>query len=311
MTDLIVHIAGAPVQVGIPLWVPEDELCRRGGQVACGVRILNDPTQLRTDPRIIRQILADAEATSPYAASRRAHLTPRTVYRWALRRASDPEWPTDADAEAWAQTRAVKTRRRAYVAALQRDYRKRVYAAGGPMVIDAVGTTRRLQALYAIGWTSAQIGPRLGVTPARVSHLVSGKQPKVHRHTAARVARVYDDLSMTVPRDPGHLEPRHIRIHDRQRRQSANKGWPPPLAWDDIDDPTEEPTSWAYQPPNRADFLLELADDGAGLAEACGHLRVSAESLQKWCAMYGYRHVYRALAARDGRGTNQHRRAVA
>lgn len=197
---------------------------------------------LRHDPLLVRAVLADAEATSGYAAARRAGLAPKTVYRWMRARAADSAWPSDDLVEQWHHDHVVLARVRARKAAQKRDYMKRRYVAQGPMMVDPTGTVRRIRALYALGWTSPQLAVRLGVTPARVGHLASGKWRQVHRHTAARVAALYDELSMVVPRDPDVLPPRHARVHDRQRRWAAAKGWAPPLAWDDIDDPNETPT---------------------------------------------------------------------
>lgn len=196
----------------------------------------------RVDPRIVRRVLEHAAATSPYAAARASGFNHRTVYRWAARRAADPAWPTDDDVARWIRENDERSDERAHKAAQKRAWTTRVYVERGLMMIDATGTTRRLRALYALGWTSTDIAPRLGWSPARVGHLASGRQDQVHRDTAAKIAAVYDDLSMTVPQDPDVLPARTIRVHDRQRRQSAAKGWAPPLAWDDIDDPDERPT---------------------------------------------------------------------
>lgn len=199
-------------------------------------------TALRTHPARIRTVLADVETSNVHAAAVLHGIHPKTVYRWQRRRLVDPAWPTDADIALWEQLRAERGESRRRKAAQKRDYVKRVYLARGPMQVDSLGTTRRLRALYALGWTSTQIGARLGVSPARVSHLVAGNRPKVHRDTAAKVAALYDDWCMTVPQDPDVLAVKHTRVHERQRRQSAEKGWLPPLAWDDIDnDPDPEP----------------------------------------------------------------------
>ncbi|WP_181312486.1 hypothetical protein [Nocardioides campestrisoli] len=190
---------------------------------------------LHYNPRMIRRVLSDAAESTPYAAARRAGVDPKTAYRWAAIRAADPSWPSDALIDEWEADQVEKAAARRAAAAQTREYRKRVYLQRGPMLIDSIGTVRRLQALCALGWTGPQLGARLGVTPARVGHLVSGRWTQVHRDTAAKVAALYDELSMTVPQDPKVLRPTQIRIHARQRRLAAAKGWAPPLAWDDID----------------------------------------------------------------------------
>jgi hypothetical protein len=70
------------------------------------------------------------------------------------------------------------------------------------------------------------------------------------RTTADAITRVYDELSMTVPQDDeAGRSPRAGRIHDRQRRLAARRGWAPPLAWDDdtIDDPAATPATGARE----------------------------------------------------------------
>ncbi len=93
--------------------------------------------------------------------------------------------------------------------------------------VSSVGTRRRLQALMAIGWDQHSLAAEVGVTNTRISNLVRGINPEVTSQTAARVARVYDRLSMSA-RD-GTKAARYARTVARRQ------GWPPPLAWDDID----------------------------------------------------------------------------
>jgi transcriptional regulator with XRE-family HTH domain len=99
--------------------------------------------------------------------------------------------------------------------------------------VSALGTRRRLQALMAIGWDQHSLAVEVGVTNTRISNLVRGINPEVTSHTAARVARVYDRLSMTA-RD-GTKAARYARTVARRQ------GWPPPLGWDDIDTDVEPP----------------------------------------------------------------------
>lgn len=261
----------------------------------------------RTHPGIIRRVLVDAESTNGYAASIKHGLSSKTVYRWMERRAIDPTWPTDAQVKQYDE--AIRTRgvERARKSRQRRDWAKRVYLARSLMQVDSLGTTRRLRALYALGWTSTEISARLDVSAARVSHLIAGRQSKVHHTTAARVDALYNALSMTVPQDAEHLTAHQVRVHDRQRRQSAAKGWAPPLAWDDIDDPDEAPTAWAYQPSARADRLAELLERGAGLYEVLRDLDLTRDTFNTWCTRHGHRDTYLALVAAVNVTTiNQH-----
>jgi hypothetical protein len=98
--------------------------------------------------------------------------------------------------------------------------------------VCAVGTTRRLQALCALGWSSAESARRLGIRAQHTNLIVNGYQRAVLARTARNTATLYDELAMV--RGPSEYA----------RRIAARKGWWPPLAWDDdrIDDPAAIPT---------------------------------------------------------------------
>lgn len=256
----------------------------------------------RTDLGFIRQVLELADETNGHQAARAHDLSPKTVYRWIHYRDQHPSWPTDQQIHDHREAAEQLAERRARSAALRRSYITRRYLARGErLTVPAVGTTRRLQSLFALGWTSTDIAARLGVGHARVGHLATtGKQDRVLRDTAAKVAAVYDELCMTIPQDPDEPpSPRHCRVHDRQRRIAARRGWAPPLAWDDIDDPDEQPSDWAYVPATRGEALTELVDRGAGISEVCAALRVSRSALEKWCERHGRTAEFSALLARE------------
>jgi hypothetical protein len=64
------------------------------------------------------------------------------------------------------------------------------------------------------------------------SRFIIAGHKTTHRTTAERIAAIYESLCMVVPTGPYAL--RNQRIGERH-------GWPPPLAWDDIDNPYEQP----------------------------------------------------------------------
>jgi hypothetical protein len=104
--------------------------------------------------------------------------------------------------------------------------RTAMYAqASGGHLVPAIGVRRRIDALGALGWSYADIG--VVYTTAR------GRS--VHAHTRAHVLAVYDRLSMTVGPSA------------RARLLAHQKGFLPPLAWDDetIDDPNTAGTKAA------------------------------------------------------------------
>lgn len=104
---------------------------------------------------------------------------------------------------------------------------------------DGTGTTRRLQALVALGWSQSKLGQRLGVDPTNMGPLAHGERG-VLVATAKAVRDLYDELSMQLPPTESH---RDKIAASRARNYARRHGWLPPLAWDDelIDDPTHTP----------------------------------------------------------------------
>lgn len=100
------------------------------------------------------------------------------------------------------------------------------------LLVSSVGTKRRVRALNRLGWSSYALSERLGKAPCYVASLL--RNDLVSRRTAAVIARLFDELCMTVP----PVSASSVRT----RNYAARMGWPPPLAWDDdIDDPAAVP----------------------------------------------------------------------
>lgn len=289
------------------------------------------PRPVRTDLTVIRAVLDDlAAGLTPTQAARRHQISDSgTVTKWRRRAAATPGWPTPADivaqAEYWAEHRARLEARRV----AEHVYRRTVYVQRGPMLVPTAGTGRRLRALQAIGWTQTDLAARLGVTHQRVSRLTNESYDAVHRTVAARVAGVYDDLSMTVPQDvpPGERPAGYQPVYDKQRRRVRALGWPPPLAWDDdtIDDPAAE-ASWvdptapragvvASMSQKRAALVRDLYADGADLWAILRAVGMRRNAFQTWCTRHGLSEVYSDLSTRAidraGLPGNQHTRGSA
>lgn len=92
--------------------------------------------------------------------------------------------------------------------------------------VPRIGSTRRIQALIAIGWTHKIMQERSGV---RTAVILSQQGRLVTRTTHDAVAAMYRDLSQR----PGPSE--------RSRSWAQRLGYHSPAAWDDIDlDPAPE-----------------------------------------------------------------------
>lgn len=105
-------------------------------------------------------------------------------------------------------------------AAHQREYRRR-RSQQGKQLVSSLGAQRRLRALQAMGWPLLMLGRHL--------HHVF-ENDRIRRVTHEQVVRLYEEYCMR----PGPDE--------RIRLMARNRGYPPPLAWDDIDDPDEDPS---------------------------------------------------------------------
>lgn len=101
--------------------------------------------------------------------------------------------------------------------------------------VAAIGTTRRLQALVAVGWPQQYLAERMSWWRSNFAALIRGERGFVAYRTATVVRGLYDELWEATPPDPASA---------RARAHAARFGWAPPSAWDDdtIDDPTARPS---------------------------------------------------------------------
>lgn len=180
----------------------------------------------RTAPWVVRVALAMKDrGLSDSEVARALNVHGKSVGRWQ-RMAGDlpPSWPGLEFDQWWLDTAADRARN----AAKLRSWRIRTIV-DGPILVDATGTRRRLQALMAIGWTSTALAVRGGWCSPD-SLLQYCQRTKVTARTRERVRDLYEDLCMT----PG--------TSSTVRRLAARQGWAPPLAWEeDIDDPAAAP----------------------------------------------------------------------
>ncbi len=100
-----------------------------------------------------------------------------------------------------------------------------------PRLVDATGTCRRIQALWAIGHTAEHIATHLGVTTKRVYQIRTSR--RVTLATATAVAHVYQQLANT----PG---PSYVNRGRTGRHIATPAYWE---TWGTIDDPDPHPTS--------------------------------------------------------------------
>jgi hypothetical protein len=96
--------------------------------------------------------------------------------------------------------------------------------------VSATGTRRRLQALIAAGWPHDELAARLGRSSAGLRR--SMLSDSVTAQTAQDVSDLYEQLWNLRP--PQSTDDQRAAAN-AARAFAAERGWLPPLAWDDID----------------------------------------------------------------------------
>ncbi|MCT1515294.1 hypothetical protein [Dietzia cercidiphylli] len=128
------------------------------------------------------------------------------------------------------------------------------HAADGTPV-DCTGTSRRLQALVALGHPQSYLAAQLGVQASNLANPVHGRT-QVSARFARRVSELFDELQLT----PGSST--------RAVARARQLGWVPPLAWDEeeIDNPAACPSSAAADGGEAAHVDPVAVDRGVAFA---------------------------------------------
>jgi transcriptional regulator with XRE-family HTH domain len=144
-----------------------------------------------------------------------------------------------------------------------------------PVLLNPIGTIRRLQALVAAGYTQADLANRLGMKPCNVSRLMSTER-RVHVKTADAVSALFDELQLM----PGPSS--------AARRRGARMGWALPLAWDEdeIDDPAAEPDKSRRRPVSFPERYAEMRELGYGDLQIISKWQVQPASLLRQLHRY-------------------------
>ncbi|HOW94059.1 MAG TPA: hypothetical protein PLF91_06175 [Mycolicibacterium fallax] len=143
--------------------------------------------------------------------------------------------------------------------------------------IPGIGTTRRLQALVAFGYTQSDLCSRLGMSATNGTCLFSGTRGLVTATTARKIEALFDALQLI----PGPS--------DRARQRAARRGWAPPLAWDEdtIDNPDARPDRGQDLKGGFLERYQELVDLGVGQIECARRMGITFRSLQRQLHRHG------------------------
>ncbi|WP_300680709.1 hypothetical protein [Nocardioides sp.] len=162
-------------------------------------------------------------------------------------------------------------------------------------LIGAEPSRRRLRALAVIGWGLDELANETGIAFSTIA-MIRNSNERVLAKTALAVADAYTRLY----RYPGPSA--------AAAAEARAKGWPGPLAWNDIDDLAEQPDESGRGDSSRYDILLDADDAGHDINKVCSHLDVTRKALERWCDRHDLQPLYRRLVARanpDWNG-NQH-----
>lgn len=177
-------------------------------------------------------------------------------------------------------------RARAANTAAMKAYRLR-QLSGWEGHVDGTGTRRRLQALVANGWPMLALADELGISKCAVSQLCNA-QARARWTTVARVRVVYARLA--------DLEGPSSSARIRAR----NRGWLPPLWWDDdtIDDPAHMPA--LEDGPRHRDDVDPVVVDRLVDGVIADVLPTPAERFVAFLRLRAGGHCGRAIAQRLG-----------
>jgi hypothetical protein len=178
-------------------------------------------------------------------------------------------------------------------AAAAYEYERRTDAIlGRPRTTSSLGTSRRIQALVALGYTLGHIGGALGRSQDWAAKLAHRQDSYVRTTTAQKVDTLYRSWCMAPPPEGTGAE----RWQAAYSRTIARKnGWAPPLAWDDIDH-DESPNAGGLDDDQVDPVVVQRLLDGrhvvsnqAEKVEAMRRWRASGRSEKSLCDLHGWK----------------------
>jgi transcriptional regulator with XRE-family HTH domain/lambda repressor-like predicted transcriptional regulator len=140
--------------------------------------------------------------------------------------------------------------------------------------VPVIGSTRRLRALTAIGWTLDGLAHHSGMPMTTLSVIRAGRTNHIHADTRARIAWLYDALSMR----PG--------TSDVARRIATKQKWASPLAWDDkaIDDPDATPQGVGVDRAPTIERIRDLEQIGLTRDQIAARLKLRRDTVDRTIA---------------------------
>lgn len=141
------------------------------------------------------------------------------------------------------------------------SWRRRMYAYGRDVsgLVPACGAARRLESLALLGWSAAALGERLGWDPVTL-HRVR-QQPRITAVKHSAIVALFRELWDK----PAPQRTKGERISAARTIQLARRrGYLPSLAWDNLDDPDEQPNITTLSPtPGLDEIAVERIMTGS------------------------------------------------
>lgn len=146
-----------------------------------------------------------------------------------------------------------------------RDVHEKIMSfKGAPRnTMDAYRVERRLKALATLGYSMAAIASECGVSATALRKIVAGSRDRVNRDVAVGVLAFYRTHHMT----PAIGDASGIA---RTVNWARRGGFHPPAAWDDIDDPDEQPAGARWRASGDLDAARPVALPHESVCPRCG-----------------------------------------
>lgn len=144
-----------------------------------------------------------------------------------------------------------------------------------PNIVTTVGIQRRLTGLRALGWTSQEISDETGLPAAMIDMWCRHPPTQVDQNVLERLITGYRRLLIQAqPETPNRTA---------QRLLTRRWGWVSPIAYDRIDDPTNQPTGLAAAPQGPLDLadIQDLLHAGRSIHDLAAGAGVKPESLRR------------------------------
>lgn len=157
---------------------------------------------------------------------------------------------------------------------------------------SSAGTRRRLQALMNRGWSPEAIEAAAGINAHDITTTVRDRRQLTAMLDDHQVAHVYDLL---WDRPPPTATARDRELAAAAQATATQRGWPPPMAWDDdvidLSDgrpaPRWKPTRTTHRSADLAEDLAWIREHGgyrhASFTETAARLGIKQNTLEQAC----------------------------